>query len=92
MFQLLENPTLCGTEIGQNGTLPVLAYMYCRQWECPPPVLAELRGNVIGPVCVFECLYDLYPGIDLPRERPMTLPWDRLLTSPLALTFLGNDL
>ena len=23
---LVENPTLCGTEIGQNGTLAVLAY------------------------------------------------------------------
>ena len=34
---LLENPTLCGTEIGQNGTLAVLAYAYCRQWECPAP-------------------------------------------------------
>ncbi len=33
---LLENPTLCGTEVGQNGTLAVLAYAYCRQWECPP--------------------------------------------------------
>ena len=32
---LLENPTLCGTEVGQNGTLGVLAYEYCRQWECP---------------------------------------------------------
>ena len=29
-------PTLCGTEIGQNGTLAVLAYAYYRQWECPP--------------------------------------------------------
>ncbi len=34
---LLENPTLCGTEIGQNGTLAILAYAYCRQWKCPPP-------------------------------------------------------
>ena len=34
---LLKNPTLCGTEIGQNGTLAVLAYEYCCQWECPPP-------------------------------------------------------
>ena len=33
---LLETPTLCGTEIGQNGTLAVLAYAYCRQWEYPP--------------------------------------------------------
>ena len=30
---LLENLTLCGTEVGQNGTLPVLAYVYCRQWS-----------------------------------------------------------
>ncbi len=34
---LLENPTLCGTEIGQNGTLAILAYAYCRQQEYPPP-------------------------------------------------------
>ncbi len=34
---LVENPTLCGNEVGQNGTLAVLAYAYCRQWECPPP-------------------------------------------------------
>ena len=34
---LLENPTLSGTEICQNGTLAFLAYTYCRQWECPPP-------------------------------------------------------
>ncbi len=33
---LLENPTLCGTEIGQNGTLAVLAYVYRHQWEHPP--------------------------------------------------------
>ncbi len=33
---LLENPTLCGNGIGQNGTLAVLAYAYCRQWEYPP--------------------------------------------------------
>ena len=33
----LKNHTLCGTEIGQNGTLAVLAYAYCNQWECPPP-------------------------------------------------------
>ncbi len=32
---LPENPTLSATEIGQNGTLAVLAYAYCRQWECP---------------------------------------------------------
>ena len=23
-------------EVGQNGTLAVLAYVYCRQWECAP--------------------------------------------------------
>ncbi len=34
---LLENPTLCGTEVGQYGTLAILAYVYCRQWECPAP-------------------------------------------------------
>ena len=34
---LLENPTLCGTEVDQNGTLAVLAYAYGRQWECLPP-------------------------------------------------------
>ena len=34
--KLLENPTLCGTEVGQNGTLAVLAYAYHRKWECPP--------------------------------------------------------
>ncbi len=34
---LLENPTLCGTEDGQNGTLANLVYTCCRQWECPPP-------------------------------------------------------
>ena len=33
---LLDNRTLCGTEIGQNGTLDILAYAYCPQWECPP--------------------------------------------------------
>ncbi len=33
----LENPTLCGTEVGQNGTLAVLVYVDCRQWESPPP-------------------------------------------------------
>ena len=44
---LLENPTLCGTEVGQNGTLAILAYAYCHQWEFPPllltpsPVLTE---------------------------------------------------
>ncbi len=37
---LIENPTLCGTEIGQNGTLAVLAYAHFRQWECPPRVLS----------------------------------------------------
>ena len=31
---LLENPTLCGTEVGQNGTLAILAYVHCRHWEC----------------------------------------------------------
>ncbi len=36
LAQNLRNPTLCGTEIGQNGTLAILAYAYCRQWECPP--------------------------------------------------------
>ncbi len=30
---------------------------------------------------------DHHPGIDLSREWPMTLPWDRPLTSPLGLTF-----
>ena len=40
---LLENPTLCGTEIGQNG---VLAYAHCRQWECPPG-LARLVFHLI---------------------------------------------
>ncbi len=35
---LLANPTLCGTEIGQNGTLDILAYMYCRPWEYPPGI------------------------------------------------------
>ncbi len=35
---LHENPTLCGSDIGQNGTLAILAYVYCRQWECPPPL------------------------------------------------------
>ncbi len=33
---LPENPTLCGTEIGQKGTHAVLAYMYYHQWEHPP--------------------------------------------------------
>ena len=32
---LLENPTLCGTEIGQNSTLAILTYVYCHQWEYP---------------------------------------------------------
>ncbi len=36
--KICENPTLCGTEVGQNGTLAVLAYAYCRQWECPPGI------------------------------------------------------
>ncbi len=49
---LLENPTLCGTEISQNGTLAVRAYAYCHQWECPPPrcswMLDEtLEGNYL---------------------------------------------
>ena len=34
---LLGNPTLCGTEVGLNGTLAVLAYMLCRQWESGVP-------------------------------------------------------
>ncbi len=34
---LIKTPTLYGTEVGQNGTLAILAYVYCRQWECPPP-------------------------------------------------------
>ncbi len=35
-----KNPTLCGTEVVQNGTLAVLAYVYCRQWECPRAMYA----------------------------------------------------
>ena len=38
---LLENPTLCGTEIGQNGTLAILAYVYGHQWECPLRPIAQ---------------------------------------------------
>ncbi len=41
----LENPTLCGTENSQKGTLPVLAYGYWRQWEWPPPP---------GQHCIFD--------------------------------------
>ncbi len=34
---LLETPALCGTGISQIGTLAVLAYVYCHQWESTPP-------------------------------------------------------
>ena len=44
---LLENPTLCGTEVGHNGTLAVLAYMYCHQWECPPGGYTLLTDQTI---------------------------------------------
>ncbi len=43
----LENTTLCGTEIGQNGTLAVLAYAYCRQWECPPGPKIQQHSNIL---------------------------------------------
>ena len=51
---LLENLTLCGTEIGQNGTLAVLAYACCRQWECPPGflgVVANRKNDILDRVC-----------------------------------------
>ena len=35
---LLENTTLCGTGLDQNGTLAVLAFTYSCQWVCPPSV------------------------------------------------------
>ena len=44
-----QNPTLCGAEIGQNGTLAVLANAYCRQWECPPPPAGMLYSCSIQP-------------------------------------------
>ena len=54
----LENLTLCGTEVGQNGTLAVLAYVYYRQWECPP-------GHIIwGADAVFGLKDKFYFGSD----------------------------
>ncbi len=44
---LLENPTLCGTEFDQNGTLAVLAYAYCRLWEYPPGAMFRALLGVI---------------------------------------------
>ncbi len=42
IYETLPLLTLCGTEISQKGTLAVLAYAYCRQFECPPPGLILL--------------------------------------------------
>ncbi len=50
---LLENPTLCGTDIGQNGTLAVLEYAHCRQWECPPGGLCRML--VVVNHCPYSC-------------------------------------
>ena len=71
----LKSPTLCGTEIGQNGTLADLAYAYCRQWEYPPgPVdrsgyalhkgpnlkFCLTKGSIFGPIKLW--LQKLFDG------------------------------
>ncbi len=43
---LLENSTLCGTEIGQNGTLAVLAYMCTAVNGSTPSPLTTIGGFV----------------------------------------------
>ncbi len=44
---LLEYPTLCGTEVGQNGTLAILAYVYCHQFA-KSEILFFRHASIIG--------------------------------------------
>ncbi len=61
ILHVLENPTLCGTEIGQNGTLAVLAYAYCHQWECLPRVLIQEIVNCFLKTKIKFCLFVSFP-------------------------------
>ena len=43
---LLENPTLCGTEISQKGIHAILAYAYCRMCTKPFHMVPTLLPGV----------------------------------------------
>ncbi len=59
----LENPTLCGAEIGQNdGTFAVLAYSYCRKCECTYLSICAKSLSVTA--------YRLFLGFNLDRVCP----------------------
>ncbi len=56
---LLENRTLCGTEVGQNGTLSVLAYMFCPQWECPRVLVLVPEIHVLAHCDFFSGIWPI---------------------------------
>ncbi len=66
---LLENPTLCGIEIGQNGTLVILAYAHCRQWECPP---LGTQSQVIHGGCPTKVILQAL-GLESPTESSCSI-------------------